>query len=113
MSKFDVNAELNISKKGLSCQEVAKALQQLGITCQISENISVQKEPNTNQLNLENGCSIDLCGLNRDKYQQVWFHLRDKFNLGCANLKIDGQYTGCIYSYLQESACPGFKPKTS
>ena len=109
MSGFDVNAVLNISKKGLSCQQVANSLQKFGIKSHVTENITIQTDSETNTSQQETGCSINLCGLDRKKYAELWSNLKNEFDLDCAHLHIDNQYTGCIYSYLQPSACPGFK----
>mgnify|MGYP004359146523 CR=1 FL=1 len=103
---FDVDAELSISKKNLCCKEVARTLASLGISSKVSSNDSVSCNSYTNNCRIEEGCTINLCGLNRTQYSRLWLHLKTRFQLDCAHLKIDGQYTGCIYSYLKTSNCP-------
>ena len=101
-----MNSILSISKNSLSCQEVAEYLAKSGIEANIISNISIEYKTNTKKYTTTQGCAINLCGLNIEKYPQLWDSLKNKFDLTCAHLKIDGIYSGCIYNYLKESSCP-------
>jgi hypothetical protein len=82
-------------------------MQDLGIPCKVTSNVSVQCDPKTKVCKKENGCTIDLCGLDRRDYDELWGNLKSRIDsVSCGHMKIDGQYTGCIYSFLQPSACP-------
>ena len=102
----DVNSILTISSPSLSCTEVKDALKKIGISSNITENSTIICK--NGKCYDEIGCSINLCGLHRDHIEQdVWPLLKNKFNLSCAHIKLDGIFSGCVYNLFGKSRCPG------
>ena len=94
------------SGKIKDCNEVATFLANMNIACSISENISVV--PYDNIMVLEKGCQIKIGGHKPDIINNsMWNKLKNKFDLTCAHIHVDGKFKGCIYDYFRESSCPG------
>lgn len=101
--------QLSISSPNLDskCLEVIALLKKQKIA-----NVSV--EPNSSiqcrngKCRVENGCRITLGTKDINCFQEkVWRPLQNTFSLGCAHLKVEGYYSGCVYDFWRESNCPG------
>lgn len=97
-------AQMSISRNGLRCEEVAKALKQAGISCSVTPNTSVQCS-SEGTCALEHGCRIVQSMQNKGEVAHAWRVLRTRFDLGCAHLSISPIYSGCILDFLQPSQC--------
>jgi hypothetical protein len=100
---------LSISSKKISkCSDVVDHLQSVGITCKINDNTSIVYNKGTNKYEQEHGCDILITDpiITQKKIEQVWFPLREKYNLDCAYLNLIGNYHGCVWDYLRSSKCP-------
>jgi len=106
-------AILSISSKNInSCREIAELMKKNGIPCSITENYSVvygsQKNKLNNTLSLENGCQLLFGNLNTGKIQNdIWYPLKNKYQLGCAHLHVVGKFKGCVYDFFDKTKCPG------
>lgn len=107
MNKYYDTSTLSISSKYLSkCTEVAKTLMNLGVTCRVSSNQSIVEKNGI--LTMEKGCAILLPEVNpTDIPIKVWQPLKNKYHLDCAHLSVTGKFQGCIYDFMQNTACPG------
>ena len=97
--------ELSISKKDLNCENVIKKLQKLKILASVTNNNSVIKDKNNNYM-IENGCRIkfsEMNNLNKKNFSKIWEELKNEFNLGCGNLKINNSFDACIYKYINKN----------
>lgn len=101
------NSTISISSVKINdCREVATFLASMNIACSISENISVV--PYDNNMVLEKGCQIKIGGHKPEIINHsMWDKLKNKFDLTCAHIHVDGKFKGCIYDYFKESCCPG------
>ena len=107
MDKYYDTSTLSISSKYLSnCTEVAKTLMELGVICRVSSNQSIVEKNGI--LTMEKGCAILLPEVNpTDIPIKVWQPLKEKYHLDCAHLSVTGKFQGCIYDFMQNTACPG------
>lgn len=97
---------LNISGNEIddNCKNILFYMKKIGISCNI---IATKSIINTkNDIIIENGCKITLCGLNT-KYlgEKIWYPLKKEFNLNCCHLVIPSVYSGCINNFLSPSLC--------
>ena len=94
------------SDKIKNCDNVAEFFKKNKIPCSITENISII--PYKNEFKEEKGCRIIF---NSHKPEMIdnnfWNNIKNKFNLACAHLHVEGKYKGCIYDYLRDTNCPG------
>ena len=95
------------SDKFDNCDEVMLYFRHCGIPCDITQNKSIIKKGDSYQT--ETGCRILFTGKKKVVTPDLWESLKNKFNLKCAHIKIDGQFKGCIYDYIRPSSCPGGK----
>ena len=106
------NSTLNISSKGIkSCKDVAKFLADQGILCHVSTNTTVFEK--NGEFTLEKGCEIKIVNHKPSLVDNTfWNKLKTKFELECAHIAVDnGRFSGCVYDYLRESACPHKRAK--
>ncbi len=101
------NSTISISSVKINdCREVATFLASMNIACSINENISVV--PYDNNMVLEKGCQIKIGGHKPEIINHsMWDKLKNKFDLTCAHIHVDGKFKGCIYDYFRDSCCPG------
>lgn len=101
------NSEISISSDKIdNCTEIATFLANMNIACSISENISVV--PYDNRMVLEKGCRIKIGGHEPGIINNsMWDKLKNKFDLTCAHIHVEGKFKGCIYDYFRKSSCPG------
>ena len=90
---------LIISKKELSCKNVAIYLKHLGYSGNVSENHTIMEDGSE-----ENGCSIAITNIKDAK--SLWLKLKSKFDLTCAYYDAPPKFQGCIYDYIRPSVCP-------
>jgi len=100
------SVELSISQKKLSCEEVAENLLKTKIVASITPNQSIVCN-GKNNCQLEKGCRILFGMATKTEIKNTWQNLKQEHTLGCAHLKIPGDFAGCIYDYLQDTKCPG------
>lgn len=92
-----------ITKKG-GCKSVAQWLASNGIDADVTPNWSSIGRNNE----IEEGCRIVITS-DPEKIQKLWPPLKTNFELRCAYLTQESFFSGCIYDYFKESACPGEK----
>ena len=65
------------------------------------------------EFTLEKGCEIKIVNHKPSLVDNTfWNKLKTKFYLDCAHIAVDnGRFSGCVYDYLRESACPHNKGK--
>lgn len=99
---MSVNISLSNSKQH-SCNNILDKLLQSGINCRIIETRSVVDD------NIERGCLITFGKEYNDKKKinSIWNIIKTDY--ACSHLKINGQFDGCIYNYLNADFCPGNK----
>lgn len=110
MNNTDKNtSHLSISSKKIkSCDDILHYFYKLGIPCSITENNSIVKY--NNNVNIEKGCRILF---NSHKPELInhnfWIQLKNKYDLKCAHLNVEGKFKGCINDYLKPSDCTTYK----
>ena len=80
---------------------VAKALWEVGIVADVSENVSIRDGA------VEHGCRITMDGGSKPRIAEAWDVVKMPFRLSCAHLSVTASYQGCIFDFLRSSACPG------
>ena len=90
-----------ITKKG-GCRSVALWLASNGIDADVTSNWTSIHGHNE----LQEGCRIVMAA-DHETIQKLWPQLKTNFELRCAHVKRESFFSGCIYDYLTESACPG------
>ena len=102
------SSELSISSKNInSCNDIANFFADMNIMCSVTENITVIEEKG--EMILEKGCRIKMGSHKPDIInKEFWNKIKNKYNLDCAHLHVEGKFKGCIYDYIRDSNCPGF-----
>lgn len=104
--------DLNI--KTNQCSHIIEALIRNNIEAKIVPNLSIIDSK------IEEGCTITLPKdySYKDKIKKIWSIIQKSpeiiyksteiniKNYNCANLKIEGQFSGCIFNYLNANFCP-------
>lgn len=110
------NNDFNI--KTNQCSHIIQALIRSNIEAKIVPNLSIIDSK------IEEGCTItlpkDYCS--KEKIKNIWNIIQKSpeifnnnnnksndsklDNYNCANLKIEGQFSGCIFNYLNANFCP-------
>ena len=100
------SSELSISSTNInSCNDVANFLQNMGVICSVTDNISIV--PFGKKLLKENGCRIKIGTHDPNLINtNFWNKIKSEYNLECAYLHVEGKYKGCIMNYLRHSNCP-------
>ena len=98
-------AHLSVSSAGLDCGEVAAALQAAGMAAAVTPNITVQCD--RGRCWRERGCRILHPCTNKGDVAKLWNTVRERFDLGCGHLVVDGVHNGCIMDFLRPTSCPG------
>ena len=88
------------NQKGIGCNFVIKQFQKHKINCRLIPTTSLVN--NT----LESGCLITVGKqfAQKDQIRRIWKIL--KGNYTCAYIKIENQFSGCIYDYISTTKCP-------
>jgi hypothetical protein len=103
-----LSVTLSISGHRLDCNEVAEHLRKAGIMSSVMSNTSVVYQ--NAQYQLEPGCRILVNECDKKTLNHsIWQPIKTMGNLSCAHVHVPGQFSGCIYDYLRDSACPGAK----
>jgi len=99
---MSVNISISNSKQN-GCNDILNKLFKSGINCRMIETTSVVDD------NIEKGCLITFGKEYNDKKKinNIWNII--KLDYDCSHLKIDGQFDGCIYNFLNADFCPGDK----
>ena len=84
------------------CDTILKIMKSLDINCRMVETMSIVDK------NIEKGCLITFSETynSKNNVKYLWNQIKDEY--GCAHLKIDGLFDGCIYNYINANFC---KPK--
>ena len=102
---------LSISSKSIEnqggCEAVARWLAANSVEADVTRNWSAIGGNNQ----VEEGCRI-VMGSDEKKIRELWPQLKQKFDLQCAHLREEKLFSGCIYDYFQETACPGQREST-
>lgn len=103
---FNNTFELNISSKKIKhCDDIVSLLQKNSIIANVSSNKTIIKK--NKKYIIENGCKITLSTDSPDKLKAtLWEPLKKEFDLNCGYLKIQGEYSGCVYNFYRDSNCP-------
>ena len=97
-------ARVSISREGLECEEVQRALMNSGIACAIVPNHTVQC--GGGRCWSERGCCVVQSVASRREIETTWNTLRNSFNVGCAHLSVSGGlFEGCILDYMRPTIC--------
>ena len=112
------NSTLSISSPHISdCREVAEYMRKSGILCHVSPNYTVahttitndseSPSENNNRYAIETGCQIKF-GAHSPHFLNLflWLRLKNRFQLDCAHLEVEGKYKGCVYDYFTKTQCP-------
>ena len=100
---------LSISSPSIpDCSEVAEYFKQCKIRCHVVPNWTVEcTDKTTDTYAIESGCQIKIGNHSPYLINALFFDkLKERFDLQCAYLKVDGKYQGCIYDYFEKSKCP-------
>ena len=99
------NSVLSISSRKIKdCSEVLLYMYKLGIPCSITTTKNVTKF--NDKIKLEKGCRILFNSHEPNMInKQFWSNLKNKFDLQCAHLNVQGKYKGCINNYFNEIDC--------
>lgn len=84
-----------------NCNEIVRIMQQLGISGDVTPNISVLGDTKTSY-RIENGCRI-IMGDGWNK--KFWETLQRNYDLGCAHIDVPGRFNGCVYDWTRQSDC--------
>ena len=102
---------------GDGCTRVAATLHALRVECRVTPTVSVVCD-GAGSCRVEHGCTVTLpslptvcdahnrCGVDKQKFVEVWHTLRGEFGLTCAHLHVHGGYRGCVRDFLRGSDCP-------
>ena len=99
------NSVLSISSHKINnCNEVLFYLHKLGIPCSITKTKNITKLKNT--FKIEKGCRILFNSHNPSMInKQFWNNFKNRFDLQCAHLNVQGKFKGCINNYFNEIDC--------
>ena len=97
-------AQLSISKEGLDCADVCRALARAGVASSVTANTSIQCRGQ--ECWLESGCRIVQSFKKKEDLVRTWQALRMSFDLGCAHLWVPGVHSGCVLDFIRPSVCP-------
>lgn len=87
-----------------NCEEIINVMQKLGINGHVSKNTTILDG------SIECGCNILIASQpSKKNAKQLWNHLKDKFDLKCGYVNINGHEEGCVYDVFGPSKCPGKK----
>jgi hypothetical protein len=103
LNKMKNTLILSISSKNLDCMEIAKKMNELGINCDITSNISISNG------NIENGCRITTTVAKDKTIDKIWKISKSCGNINCGHISVTGIYNGCTNDYPWVSKCPGNK----
>lgn len=103
MSERSHTATLSVSGRGMDCREVVRCLRDLGIASSVTPNTSVQCHEG--HCWLEEGCRVVQAFQRKSEVTRTWSALRDRMSLGCAHLRIDGVFSGCVLDYCRPTRC--------
>ena len=107
MNNADKNTSiLSVSSNKIkNCNIVAEFFKKNKIMCSVTENISVV--PYKDNFEIEIGCNI-LFNSHKPELinHNLWYKLKNEFDLTCSHLKVEGKFKGCIYNYLNNKTCP-------
>ena len=107
--KNDFNIKTN------QCSHIVESLIKSNIEAKIVPNLSIISKK------IEEGCTITFPKdyQSREKIKNIWNIIQESpqninnnscnkiiNNYNCAHLKIEGQFSGCIYNYLNANFCP-------
>ena len=95
-----MSVNISVSNKThYGCNHILKTMRELNINCRVIETKSIVDK------NIENGCLITFGERYNSKkdVRYLWDSIKD--NYGCAHLKIDGLFDGCIYNYINANFC--------
>ena len=93
---------LSVSSPRLDCFALAMRLRELGISCDLTENLTVLNG------NLERGCRVVSTVEKPGQIKQVWEAVRAGHpEMKCGHMYIQGQYSGCTSNYPFRDRCPG------
>ena len=99
-------ATLSISRSGLRCVDVMRTLQDLGVACDVTPNMTLV--PDGKRLRRESGCRVVMGQIsNKEEVQRVWEALKNEHMLRCAHGKIQGEASGCVFDLFGGTRCPG------
>ena len=104
------NSTLSVSSKKIThCQEVAEYFRQCKIQCHVTTNHTVVCTDTKNDTyDMEIGCQIKFGKHSPSLIDALfWLQLKDRFDLNCAHLDVEGKFKGCIYNFLRKGMCPG------
>ena len=99
-----LTAHLSVSREGLDCAEVSRALARAGIPSSVTANTSIQCSPDG--CCLESGCRVVQSVKTAEDVDRTWQTLKSSFDLGCAHLWIPNVHSGCVLDFLRPSVCP-------
>ena len=93
------NVILSISNQKLNCEKVVNKLFEMKILSSVHENKSVVESKE--ELKIEKGCNIKFTRPleKKDFKEKIWNPIKDEFNLKCAHLKVDNEYSGCVNKF--------------
>ena len=100
-----LTAHLSVSREGLDCAEVSRALARAGIASSVTANTSIQCSASDGCW-LESGCRVVQSVKTSEEVARTWKALKLSFDLGCAHLWIPGVHSGCVLDFLRPSVCP-------
>ena len=95
---------LSVSGPTLKCAAVARMMAQLGLTGDVTDNLTVMPGGD-----MEHGCRIQLTKgtTKREGAKRLWEELQKKEGLTCAHVVIEEKTAGCVFDVWRPSACPG------
>ncbi len=102
-----LTATLSVSRSGLRCSDVVRTLQDMGVACDVTSNITLVPD-GAGGVRKENGCRIIMGQVGgKQDVQRAWSALQKKHFLTCAHGKIQGEASGCVFDLLGDTRCPG------
>ena len=103
MEDIDIpmTAVLSVSRKGLDCDAITRALSKCGIDADGVRNITMRDGRR------EDGCRVTMGVQSKETIAKAWTAIRRPFGLNCAHINVSANYQGCIYDFLRPSSCPG------
>ena len=96
-----MSIHLSVSNnKNTGCQKILRTLLKAGIDCRTIQTKSLVNKK------IEKGCLVTIGDddTSRQNVKNLWDLVKDDY--GCAHLKIDGIYSGCVYNYINTENCP-------
>jgi len=93
---------LSVSSPRMDCFALALRLRGLGISCDLSENLTVLNGE------LERGCRVVSTVEDPGQVKKIWEAVRSGHpEVKCGHMQIAGQYSGCTSNYPFVDECPG------